>query len=118
MFAAGGDRGVADLLGVTRQGRLALIELKASEDIQLPLQALDYRLRVSRHHADGDFQRLGYFRGITLDPRPPLLWLVAPGFQFHSSTGVLLGFASHETEIFQIGLNENWRQNLMVIFRR
>jgi len=118
MSAAGADRGVADLLGVTRQGRLALIELKASEDIQLPLQALDYWLRVSRHHADGDFQRLGYLRGVILDPRPPVLWLVAPGFQFHSSTGLLLNFASPEAEISQIGLNENWRKSLMVIFRR
>jgi hypothetical protein len=103
---------------VTRKGRLALIELKASEDIQLPLQALDYWLRVSRHHASGDFQRQGYFRGIDLDPRAPLLWLVAPGFQFHPSTGVLLAFASPEVEVSQIGLNENWRQGLTVIFRR
>jgi hypothetical protein len=39
---AGGDRGVLDLLGITRQGRLVVIELKASEDIQMPLQAVDY----------------------------------------------------------------------------
>ena len=30
-----GDRGVIDLLGITRRGRLVVIELKASEDIQL-----------------------------------------------------------------------------------
>jgi hypothetical protein len=118
MSSTGADRGVADLLGVTRQGRLALIELKASEDIQLPIQALDYWLRIGRHHASGDFQRLGYFKGIDLDSRPPLLWLVAPGFQFHPSTDVLLGFASPEAEISRIGLNEDWRQGLRVIFRR
>jgi hypothetical protein len=39
---AGGDHGVLDLLGITRQGRLVVIELKASEDIQMPLQAVDY----------------------------------------------------------------------------
>ena len=38
---AGGDRGVLDLLGVTRRGRLVVVELKASEDIQLPIQAVD-----------------------------------------------------------------------------
>jgi hypothetical protein len=43
-----GDRGVLDLLGVTRRGRLVVIELKASEDIQLPMQAMDYWLRVRR----------------------------------------------------------------------
>jgi hypothetical protein len=115
--SAGADRGLVDLLGVTRRGRLVLIELKASEDIQLPIQALDYWLRVSRHHASGDFQRMGYFGGIDLDPRPPLLWLVAPGLQFHPSTGVLLGFATPDAEISQVGLNENWRQGLKVIFR-
>jgi hypothetical protein len=40
-FAAG-DRAIPDLLGITRQARLVVIELKASEDIQLPLQAVDY----------------------------------------------------------------------------
>jgi hypothetical protein len=58
-----GDRGVIDLLGVTRRGRLVVIELKASEDIQLPIQAADYWLRVCRHQREGDFHRYGYFRG-------------------------------------------------------
>ena len=47
-FAAA-DRGVLDLLAVDRSGRLAVIELKASEDIHLPLQALDYWMRVKWH---------------------------------------------------------------------
>jgi hypothetical protein len=44
-----GDRGVLDLLGVTRRGRLVVIELKASEDMHMPIQAVDYWLRVRRH---------------------------------------------------------------------
>ena len=44
-FAAG-DRQIPDLLGITRQGRLVVIDRKASEDIQLPSQAVDYGLRV------------------------------------------------------------------------
>jgi hypothetical protein len=83
---AGGDRGVLHLLDSTRQGRLVVIELKASEDIQMPLQAVDYWLRVRRHSRDEDFQRFGYFSGIAIDPRPPLVWLVAPAFRFHSAT--------------------------------
>jgi hypothetical protein len=43
---AGGDRGVLDLLAVDRGGRLAVIELKASADLHLPLQSLDYWMRV------------------------------------------------------------------------
>ena len=85
-----GDSGVPDLLGMTRQGRLVVVELKASEDLQMPLQTMDYWLRVRRHQRDGDFERNGYFPGIKLDPRPPLVWLAAPALRFHPATEILL----------------------------
>src|ERR1035437_4737864 len=44
-FAAG-ERGILDLLAVDRAGRLTVVELKASADLHLPLQALDYWVRV------------------------------------------------------------------------
>jgi hypothetical protein len=40
--SAGGEHGILDLLAVTRSGRLAILELKASEHIHLPRQAADY----------------------------------------------------------------------------
>ena len=107
-----------DLLGVTNRGRLVVIELKASEDIQLPLQAIDYWLRVRRHQGEGDFQRCGYFADLQLSPEPPLVWLVAPGLQFHSSTEILLKYLSTEIQVTRIGLNENWRRGLKVVFRQ
>jgi hypothetical protein len=113
-----GDRGVLDLLGVTRRGRLVVIELKASEDIQLPMQAVDYWLRVRRHQRDGDFARYGYFPGIELDAAPPLVWLVAPGLRFHSATDILLRYLAPEIQITRIGLGENWRRGIRVIFRQ
>lgn len=113
-----GDRGVLDLLGVTRRGRLVVIELKASEDIQLPIQAVDYWLRVRRHQRDGDFQRNGYFTGVEIDPQPPLVWLVAPGLRFHSATDTLLKYLSPEIHVTRIGLAENWRRGLRIIFRQ
>ncbi|MFZ0879471.1 MAG: hypothetical protein WA002_08245 [Candidatus Acidiferrales bacterium] len=113
-----GDRGVIDLLGVTRQRRLAVIELKASEDIHLPLQGVDYWLRVRQHLNLGDFARYGYFDGVELDPRPPLLWLVAPGLQFHSTVEMVLKYLSPEIQVTRIGLNENWRRSLQVVFRQ
>jgi len=115
---AAGDRGVIDLLGVTRRGRLVVIELKASEDIQLPMQALDYWLRVRRHQLSGDFQRYGYFAGVEFDPKPPLIWLVAPGLHFHPATATLVRYFSPEIQVSRIGLNENWRRGLKVIFRQ
>jgi len=113
-----GDRGVLDLLGVTRRGRLVVIELKASEDIQLPIQAVDYWLRVCRHQRDDDFHRHGYFAGIELDPKPPLIWIAAPALRFHSATDVILKYVSPEIRITRIGLNENWRRSLKVVFRQ
>jgi hypothetical protein len=113
-----GDRGVLDLLGVTRRGRLVVIELKASEDVQLPIQAADYWLRVCRHQREGDFHRCGYFSGVELDPNPPLIWIAAPAFRFHSATDILLKYLLPEIRVTRIGLNENWRRSLKVMFRQ
>ncbi len=38
-----------------------MIELKASEDVHLPLQALDYWMRVQWHVERREFQANGYF---------------------------------------------------------
>jgi hypothetical protein len=116
-FSAG-DRGVIDLLGVTRDGRLAILELKADEDVQLVFQAADYWLRVRRHQQQDDIQRFGYFPGVQLRPDPPLLFLVAPAIRFHPATGALLRHLSSEIEVARVGLAENWRQGLRVVLRQ
>jgi hypothetical protein len=113
-----GDRGIIDLLGVTRDGRLAVLELKASEDIQLVMQAVDYWLRVRFHHDQDDFRRYGYFPEVRLNAKPPLLILVAPGFQFHPSIDIVLRYLSPEIEIARVALGENWRRGLRVVFRQ
>jgi hypothetical protein len=115
---AGADRGVIDLLAVTRRGRLVVIELKASEDLQMPIQAVDYWLRVRRHQREGDFERLGYFSGTKLDPQPPLLWLVAPGLRFHPAIDTLVKYLSPEISVARIGVNENWRRGIHVVLRQ
>lgn len=115
-FSAG-DRGVIDLLGVTRDGRLAVIELKASEDIHLVMQAVDYWLRVRWHQRQGDFPRYGYFSGIELQARAPRLYLVASGFRFHPATETILRYLKEEIEVTRIGVNETWRRGLQVVFR-
>lgn len=115
---AAGDRGVLDVLGVTLRGRLVVIELKASEDIQMPMQAVDYWLRVRRHQRAGDFQQNGYFSGVELSPEPPLVWLVAPGLCFHPATETLLRYLLPEIRVTRIGINENWRRGIKVVFRQ
>ena len=114
---AGRERGIIDLLALTRTGRLVVIELKASADPNLPVQALDYWMRVKWHQERGEFRRLGYFPGVELRAVPPLLWLVAPVFEFHSMTGLLLRYLSPGVPVRRIGLNHTWRQSLRVVQR-
>jgi len=116
--SSAGDRGIIDLLGVTRDGRLTVLELKASEDIRLVMQAVDYWLRVCWHHEQDDFRSYGYFPDLRLQPKPPLLFLVAPGFRFHPSSDIVLRYLSRDVEVVRIGLGENWRRGLRVIFRQ
>jgi len=116
-FSAG-DRGVIDLLGLTLEGRLAVVELKVSEDIQMLFQAVDYWLRVRWHHREGDFHRYGYFAGRELLAVDPLLYLIAPGLRFHPATDTLLRYLSPDIPVIRLGLNENWRKGLRVTYRQ
>lgn len=115
---AGRDRGVIDILGVTRAGCLAVIELKVHEDLNLPLQGLDYWLRVKWLGDRDQFHARGYFPGAPLAPFPPRLYLVSPAFRFHSSTDRVLRYLDPSVEIVQVGLNDEWRKEVQVLFRR
>ena len=115
-FAAG-SRGILDLLAVDYDGRLVVIEVKASEDIHLPLQALDYWMRVKWHLERGEFEGRGYFPGIPLRPDPPRLLLVAPALEFHPANETVLRYFSSEIHVERIGVGIQWRQELRVMFR-
>ncbi|MGH8459952.1 MAG: hypothetical protein ACRESV_11410, partial [Nevskiales bacterium] len=115
---AGGERGVADLLGVTRDGRLVVLELKALEDIHLPLQGLDYWLRVRWHQQRGELAAAGYFPGRPLKPDPPELLLVSPALHFHPATETLCQYFSPQVRLTLIGLGAEWRRQVKVVSRR
>jgi len=115
---AGGEHGILDLLTVRRSGRLAVIELKASEHIHLPLQAADYWLRVRRQLQTGEIARYGYFPAIALQAASPLVYLVAPALRFHPTTDDLLKYLSPELDIVRVGLAESWRRGLRVVMRQ
>jgi hypothetical protein len=112
------EHGILDVLTVTRAGRLAILELKTTEHIHLPLQAADYWLRIRRHLERGDFPRYGYFPGIELQLAPPIVYLVAPSLRFHPTTDALLRHLSPEVEIVRVGLAESWRRGLRVVMRQ
>jgi hypothetical protein len=116
-FAAS-DRAMIDVLTLSRDGRLAVVELKAEEDIHLPLQGLDYWARVQWHHERGEFQRFGYFTGRELSAEAPLLLLVAPALHVHPATDTLLRYISPEIDCTLLGIHENWREKQSVVFRK
>lgn len=112
------DRAMLDVLAVTRNGRLAVLELKADEDIHLPLQGLDYWSRVAWHHSREEFPRFGYFPDRELSPEKPLLYLVAPALHIHPATDTLLRYISPEIEWEFAGIDERWREGVKVVFRK
>ena len=114
----GCDRGIPDLLAVDRAGRLAVIELKVSEDIQMPLQALDYWIRARWHLDRGEFTARGYFPGIELRKEAPRVLLIAPAFAFHPAHDTVLRFFDPAIEVTRFGLGLQWRKELKVVFRK
>ena len=114
---AGGDRGIMDLLAVDYSGRLTVIELKASADLHLPLQALDYWIRVKWHLSRGEFGASGYFPDVALRQEDPRLVLVSPCMEFHPTTETILGYYAPRIEVERVGLAVEWRRGLEVMFR-
>ena len=112
------DRAMIDVLTTTHAGRLAVVELKADEDIHLPLQGLDYWSRVEWHHARGEFPRFGFFEDRELSTEKPLLFLVAPALHVHPATDKLLRYFSPEIEWEFVGIDERWREGVRVVFRK
>ncbi len=124
-----GDRGLLDLLTLDRTNRLTVIELKADEDLNLPLQALDYWIRVralndDRKSVTGNsrplsaFERQGYFPGAEVSARPPRLLLAAPALRIHPANELVLRYLSPQVEWELIALGEHWRRELKVVFRK
>jgi hypothetical protein len=124
-----GDRGMLDLLTMDRNGRLAVVELKANEDLQLPMQALDYWIRVRALNEDRQpapaggrplsaFERQGYFAGAEVSPAAPRLLLAAPALRIHPANEPVLRYLSSQIEWELIALSEHWRRELKVVFRK
>ena len=116
-FAAS-DRAMLDVLTCTLDGRLAILELKANEDIHLPLQGLDYWARVRWHQQQGEFARHGYFAGRELSSAPPLLFLVAPVLRVHPASDVLLRYLSPRIEWTLVQVDERWRDGVRVVNKK
>ena len=114
-----GQRGILDVLTVTRSGRLAILELKASEHIHLPAAGCGL---LASHPAPPEARRFSALRLLSTASNcriaPPLVYLVAPALRFHPSTDVLLRYFSPEIEFVRVGLAETWRRGLRVVMRQ
>ncbi|MGH9466260.1 MAG: hypothetical protein ACRD1Y_02785 [Terriglobales bacterium] len=117
-IATPAGKAMVDLLALNRAGRLVVTELKAAEDLTFPLQALLYWQQVKQHQTQGDLERLGYFPGRAISPEAPLLWLVAPALRWHPLTPWLTPWLAEEVPCTLIGLNEEWRRAVQVVFRK
>ena len=126
---ASGDRGLLDMLTLDHAGRLTVVELKADEDLHLPMQALDYWIRVRALNDDRQppsgggqplsaFERQGYFPGAEVSPAPPRLLMAAPALRIHPANEAVLRYLSPQIEWELVALGEHWRRELKVVFRK
>jgi len=124
-----GDRGLLDLLTLDRNGRLTVIELKADEDLHLPLQALDYWIRVRALNNDRQpgagggrllsaFERQGYFAGAEVSTAAPRLLLAGPALRIHPANELVLRYFSPQVDWELIAVSDHWRRELKVVFRK
>lgn len=117
-FSFHANRTLLDLLTITRQGRLAILELKTDDDLHLPLQALDYWARVRSLHRSGEIVRLGYFPGMQLSAEDPLLCLVAPALHIHPANEIVLRHFAPHVPWELIAVDEHWRKDCRVVHRK
>jgi hypothetical protein len=111
------ERSVLDVLTIDRRGRLVILEIKASEDPMLPLQGLDYWMRVEQARRQRQFEARGLFSGVEIADASPLLYLVSPRLRFHRTFADLSRCLANEAETWRVSVNSNWRAGLKILSR-
>jgi hypothetical protein len=114
----GEERNIIDLLTITTDGRLVVIEIKAAPDPDLPFQALDYWIAVERHRKTGDFVDKGYFSGCAMRDQPALLILIAPLLSYHKTSRQFVELLPPQVPVMEIGINQSWKREIKVLRRK
>ena len=109
---AGSDRGIIDLITADRSGRLAILEVKATANLQLPIQALNYWVAVDALIKRSPDSIASYFPHQQISRRSPRLLLIAPALEFHSTTERITAYFGAQVPLERIGLNAAWRTTL------
>ncbi|MDA1234642.1 MAG: hypothetical protein O3A53_07565 [Acidobacteria bacterium] len=107
--AAGLDRGIIDLITADQSGRLAILEVKATANLQLPIQALDYWVAVDAIIRTSPDLITSYFPDLPVSQASPRLILIAPALEFHPTTELITGYFGAQVPLERIGLNAGWR---------
>lgn len=95
-----------------------MVELKADDDLPLPLQTLDYWARVRQLHREGELARQGHFPGVPLAEDDPLLLLAAPALHIHPANETVLRYFAPAVEWKLVALDEHCRQPYREMLRK
>jgi hypothetical protein len=106
-----------DLLALRHDGRLAVIELKVSEDREHVLQGVDYWQRVEAQRRRGHISRAKLFGERKIKNEPALIYLVAPTLRVHPAFNTLARSIAPDIEIYRFDINEDWRTGVRVMRR-
>ena len=106
-----------DLLALRHDGRLAVIELKVTEDREHVFQGVDYWRRVEAHRRRGHIAAAKLFGNREISDESPLVYLVAPTLRFHPSFRTLARTIAPDIEIYRFDINEDWRSGMRVVRR-
>jgi len=107
-----------DLLALRRDGRLVVIEIKASPDRETPFQAADYWRKIEHLRRRGELRRARVFGDLEMIDKPALVYAVAPALSFHRDFEHFARMLTPEIELWRFELHENWRTQIKVIARR
>lgn len=106
-----------DLLALRHDGRLAVIELKVSEDREHVLQGVDYWQRVEAHRRRGHISKAKLFGDRKIKNEAPLIYLVAPTLRVHPAFNTLARSIAPDIEIYRFDINDDWRAGVRVMRR-
>jgi hypothetical protein len=107
-----------DLLALRRDGRLVIIEIKASPDRETPFQAAEYWRKIEHLRRGGELLRARVFGDLEMIDKPALVYAVAPALSFHRDFERFARMLSPEIELWRFELHENWREEIKAIARR
>ena len=107
-----------DLLALRKDGRLVIIEIKASPDREMPFQAADYWRKIENLRRRGELKRAKVFDDLEILDMPALVYAVAPALSFHRDFEYFAKMLSKKIELWRFELHENWRAEIKVIGRK